>query len=851
MTACKDSQATSGKKAVSATLAGVLAVGLVPAVALADEAVEVTEEDGITELTATIGQEFNGGTISKINLNGTVQTTPSKIEITVGTTGLNVAPTQLTSKTTGATLDLLNADGTLKTDLALLYKGGSITAAGQADCPTDAGNYTVQVTGTGNYAGLTSAPLSFSIVSKSLQGATLYEVKTSDLNDVSDTTFNFTGSAQTFGVALGGAPLDLTPSTGDATVTYRNAAGNAVVAPEDAGSYIAVVSGANDYADSEVQIPFTIGTFNLAAADIKLGAVELTPGGGDAAADVVSINGVPKGTAPASTLIPDLEFSYPVVPTKIGSYTTTVSAVDAEKDNIVGAKTLSYDVVTSTGAVFKYKGAALADTPIDLSAGQSFDLSKLEVFDGTGTQLTSDQYTVTVTDAGGRTASVADLNRAGTWNLTVTVNAAAMNYALGGSETVTVNVSNGTVAEADMFVSYKGVTSDEFDELYTGQNMLADVAVKVVSGDKALVEGVDYKVAYTNSKGEAVTEFVDAGTYKVTITSDTWNIATTSGANVCEFTISPIEIKGADVRPAGIKTIVTQKGDPTASPAVPDTIETGIAYTGSAITPTFEYKTSEEDAEGNPIFATLPADTYEITKIVDAGGTDVDAIVDAGTYTVTLTQNAEQGNYTWAAPINVNVTVIKGGMFLDVPTDAWYAEPISKIAAEDIMNGYAGSKFFGPNDTMIRGMVACSFFNMAGGAERYPNNWENGEGGFVTPFDDVASTMYYAQAIAWAADAKVMNGIGGTNGFDPNGAITREQLVAVICNYAKKSGEDVSADVADLDKFPDAGSVSGWAKDVVAWGVSKGIIGNGGTLNPQGQATRAEVAAMIANYLDL
>ena len=57
--------------------------------------------------------------------------------------------------------------------------------------------------------------------------------------------------------------------------------------------------------------------------------------------------------------------------------------------------------------------------------------------------------------------------------------------------------------------------------------------------------------------------------------------------------------------------------------------------------------------------------------------------------------------------------------------------------------------------------------------------------------------------------------------------------------------------MADLDKFPDAGSVSGWAKDVVAWGVSKGIIGNGGTLNPQGQATRAEVAAMIANYLDL
>ena len=65
MTACKDSQATSGKKAVSATLAGVLAVGLVPAVALADEAVEVTEEDGITERNTTAEAIMNGTIVLK------------------------------------------------------------------------------------------------------------------------------------------------------------------------------------------------------------------------------------------------------------------------------------------------------------------------------------------------------------------------------------------------------------------------------------------------------------------------------------------------------------------------------------------------------------------------------------------------------------------------------------------------------------------------------------------------------------------------------------------------------------------------------------------------------------------
>ena len=70
MTACKDSQATSGKKAVSATLAGVLAVGLVPAVALADEAVEVTEEDGITERVVDAAAAFSEGKVTEASLDG-------------------------------------------------------------------------------------------------------------------------------------------------------------------------------------------------------------------------------------------------------------------------------------------------------------------------------------------------------------------------------------------------------------------------------------------------------------------------------------------------------------------------------------------------------------------------------------------------------------------------------------------------------------------------------------------------------------------------------------------------------------------------------------------------------------
>lgn len=104
---------------------------------------------------------------------------------------------------------------------------------------------------------------------------------------------------------------------------------------------------------------------------------------------------------------------------------------------------------------------------------------------------------------------------------------------------------------------------------------------------------------------------------------------------------------------------------------------------------------------------------------------------------------------------------------------------------------------------------------------------------------------YCAAAVDWAYEAGITSGASST-GFAPNSALTREQAVTLLCNYAKAQGLDVSA-AADLSGYPDASAVSAFAQDAVAWAVDAGLLtGTGaGTLNPQGTATRAELAALL------
>ncbi len=188
--------------------------------------------------------------------------------------------------------------------------------------------------------------------------------------------------------------------------------------------------------------------------------------------------------------------------------------------------------------------------------------------------------------------------------------------------------------------------------------------------------------------------------------------------------------------------------------------------------------------------------------------------------------------------------VVTDVLFSDVSDpSAWYFTGINAAARLGYMTGYAGTDLFGPDDTLTRGQAACVLANMANCGGR--NTPWSGE------FSDVGAGDYFAGAVAWAKASGVAGGYSGTDLFGPWDNLTREQMAQLLYNYAKSiDGADVSvADPdAELARFGDADGVSGWAREAVAWALSRHIMGNGGFINAQGEITRAEAAKMAVNF---
>lgn len=120
-------------------------------------------------------------------------------------------------------------------------------------------------------------------------------------------------------------------------------------------------------------------------------------------------------------------------------------------------------------------------------------------------------------------------------------------------------------------------------------------------------------------------------------------------------------------------------------------------------------------------------------------------------------------------------------------------------------------------------------------------------------FTDVANGMWYTQAIAWASYNGIVGGVGN-NRFNPDGTITREQLSTILYRYSNSKGFN-TAGRADLSSFPDSGSVGSWAADSMQWAVHNSLIGGtsiGGVahLDPQGSATRAQVSTILMRYIE-
>lgn len=164
-----------------------------------------------------------------------------------------------------------------------------------------------------------------------------------------------------------------------------------------------------------------------------------------------------------------------------------------------------------------------------------------------------------------------------------------------------------------------------------------------------------------------------------------------------------------------------------------------------------------------------------------------------------------------------------GASFTDVPAGSWYEEAVKYVSEKGLMNG-TSSTAFSPNASTTRGMIVTILARVEG--------------------VNTSGTPWYAAGQKWAMD----NGI--SDGTNMPGVITREQLATILYRYAKQKGYDVSKSAA-LTAFSDADKVSGYASEAMQWAVAEGLLqGSNGKLNPQGSATRAQVATILMRFME-
>lgn len=164
-----------------------------------------------------------------------------------------------------------------------------------------------------------------------------------------------------------------------------------------------------------------------------------------------------------------------------------------------------------------------------------------------------------------------------------------------------------------------------------------------------------------------------------------------------------------------------------------------------------------------------------------------------------------------------------GSSFTDVPAGSWYEEAVNYVHEKGLMNG-TSSNAFSPNANTTRGMIVTILARVEG--------------------VNTNGTPWYAAGQKWAMD----NGI--SDGTNMVGEVTREQLATILYRYAKQKGYDVSKSAA-LTAFADADKVSGYASEAMQWAVAEGLLqGSNGKLDPQGSATRAQVATILMRFME-
>ncbi len=851
-------------KATSATLAGVLAVGMVPAAAFAADAVD--EGDSIAPLTATDVEAFNGGYVSAIASTATGWTL--KTDAGSFSSTATAAPT---ANPIEMKLSLADLTITLANGVQLSGSGASPVltddnfqiqyfAADANGKPTGAalsainatGNFCVVINGIdGIYKG---ASLTMPVTVKSIaipSGINTFPVKTDGTADYEATpnTFTFTGNPVKIALGVqkqGSSPaeyiaLDNFVEGVDYTIkvipqgSSVDAAGLASVV--NAGKYSAVISGLGVYAGStSTVVDFEIGQFDLVGATVTSKTI-VASNALPTINDIISIvngNAVLNndqvridaskltGTNAAGEQV--LVFGDP------GEYTFQVKPTK-DNENVKGVADMT--VVKVAGeAKFAYadeKTALPQTVDIDLSAPAAsrakFVPTDVQVYDGTEklaapTDLTTpantDNYTIQVSTDGGKTFSNLTADQAaGTWAagkyvVKVVVNPGNLTekYSVGGERLVNVNVSAGTInATANATFEYNGQAFTQLKLPYNGTVGYAVNAITTNVADKSgkPVDAADYKVEITDADGKTFTSanMVNVGTYTFTLTSEKYNV---TGNNTVTVTIEKANLADLKFKTDGTN-IKSVNGnvylDTSAGPIAADKVTDAIQTIYEVTPPT------------TPV-------SYQLLK---------DMTNLASQVTVTLQKQNDKGEW---------------------------------VAVSEIEQGDAGKTY--------RVLVAPANKTIVDNA-----TFGTDEGTILTigtsngtwMFDDVAPTMWYFKPIAEATQGvaatvnnpgfgKFMYGYANTKLFGPNDKMTRAQVACILYNMAVTDDKFAVDEVLDsiygdnapaYPSFDDVDTREYYAMPI-AWAKATGVV-NGfgdGNFGPDQPVTREQFVCMLWNY---
>ena len=213
---------------------------------------------------------------------------------------------------------------------------------------------------------------------------------------------------------------------------------------------------------------------------------------------------------------------------------------------------------------------------------------------------------------------------------------------------------------------------------------------------------------------------------------------------------------------------------------------------------------------------------------------------------VQVTENAD-GTYTFTMPngqVTITATFVEteapvGEPFLDVNEGDWFYDAVAYAYENGLMDGVGGNRF-APNSATTRAQLVTILYRMEG---------QPAVSGDL-PFTDVEAGTWYTNAVGWAAQNGIVNGVGDDT-FAPGNDLTREQLVTILYRYAETKGYDVSAS-ADLAGYPDGEEIQAYAREAMAWAVAENIIQGmeDDTLKPAGNASRAQIATILMRFCE-